>query len=378
MVSLEYEATIGLGTPIGLKTYDRVLMGSNPTPNSKKGDYAIRQFLREKEASFLANFQGSIGDVGIVLIRGLTKIVEIDDVILRRTREYYRGFTNVEVCVMMTTLQHDSPKAYLDFLADEPIMVVTLCGPMLGGSSLRRSIELGNDGTGLLRIGSITLQTFTDLSVVQGKVGPTTGRIWEIDTSNLMEDEDVCDLIIELGERINDVEILVKAKRHKTWYAVLKSHGKGKEDKAHLGRLGIKDMYIPKPSDRQGQYERDYDPGNLAPVVVDRSSHSNTQKGLSKAPNIKRWEPERESLERRESIRASSTGANANMKAASTPHGKTSANTKPASSIFDRYKEPKKSEFVEDRDPKEPMLKMTKANKYGRTPGGGQETSEDI
>ena len=66
------------------------------------------------------------------------------------------------------------------------------------------------------------------------------------------------------------------------------------------------------------------------------------------------------------------------MKAASTPHGKTSANTKPASSIFDRYKEPKKSEFVEDRDPKEPMLKMTKANKYGRTPGGGQETSEDI
>ena len=137
-------------------------------------------------------------------------------------------------------------------------------------------------------------------------------------------------------------------------------------------------MNIPKPSDRQGQYERDYDPGNLAPVVVDRSSHSNAQnKGLSKAPNTKRWEPERESLERRESIRASSTGANANMKAASTPHGKTSANTKPASSIFDRYKEPKKSE-LEDRDLKEPLLKMTKANKYGRTPGGGQETSEDI
>ena len=172
---------------------------------------------------------------------------------------------------------------------------------------------------------------------------------------------------------------MVKAKRHKVWYAVLKSYSKGREEKVHLGRLGIRDMNVPKPSDRQGQYERDYDPGNLAPAVVDRSAHSNAQnKGLSKAPNAKRWEPERESLERRESIRASSAGANANLKAASTPHGKTTANTKPASSIFDRYKEPKKSEFVEDRDLKKPSLRTKKANKYGRTPGGGQETSEDI
>jgi hypothetical protein len=113
-------------------------------------------------------------------------------------------------------------------------MVVTLCGPFSGGSAYRRSIEISHDGTGSLRIGSITLQTFIDLNVVQGKVGPTTGKIWEIDTSNLMEDEDVCDLIVGLGEKINQVEILVKAKRHRVWYAMLKNNDKGREDKIHL------------------------------------------------------------------------------------------------------------------------------------------------
>ena len=198
LVSLEAETSIGLGAPSGMRVYDRVLMGPNTTTNTKKGDYAIRQFLREKEASYITNIRKENRDIGVVLIRGLTRIAEIDDVILRRTREHYRGLLKMEVCVIMTTLQHDNPKAYLDYLSDEPIMVVTLCGPMSGGTAVRRSIELSQDGTGQLRIGSVTLQTFNDLSVVQGKVGPTTGRIWEIDTSNMTEDEDICDIIIEL------------------------------------------------------------------------------------------------------------------------------------------------------------------------------------
>jgi hypothetical protein len=187
LVPLESETTVGLGAQTDIRVYDRVLMGPNPTSNSKKGDYAIRQFLREREANYLVNTQGDIKDIGIVLIRGLTKIAEIDDAIMRRTREYYRRIMNMEVCVIMTTLQHDAPKSYLDHLADEPIMVVTLCGPLSGGLAYRRSIEISQDGTGSLRVGSITLQTFIDLNVVQGKVGPTTGKIWEIDTSNLTE-----------------------------------------------------------------------------------------------------------------------------------------------------------------------------------------------
>jgi len=125
----------------------------------------------------------------------------------------------MEVCVIMTTLQHDNPKAYLDLLADEPIMAVTSCGLLTGGSALRKGIELSREGKGTLRIGSVTLQTFVDPSVVQGRGGPTTGRIWEIDSSNMDGEEDVCDLILELGDRINSVEILVKARRAKLWYA---------------------------------------------------------------------------------------------------------------------------------------------------------------
>jgi hypothetical protein len=219
LVALESNAHVWDYMTAGPKVYDRVLMGPSVIPTSKRGDYAIRQFLRPKEAEHLAKIRGEVKDVGLVLIRGLTKIVEIDEAILRRTREHYREHWGMEVCVIMTTLQHDNPKAYLDLLADEPIMAVISCGLMTGGSALRKGIELSREGTGTLRIGSVTLQTFVDPSVVQGRGGPTTGRIWEIDSSNMDGEEDVCDLIIELGDRINSVEILVKARRAKLWYA---------------------------------------------------------------------------------------------------------------------------------------------------------------
>jgi hypothetical protein len=84
LVSLEFEAAVGLGSPSNQRVYDRVLMGQSATANSRKGDYAIRQFLREKEASCLTNVLKGGGDIGVVLIRGLTRIAEIDDAILRR------------------------------------------------------------------------------------------------------------------------------------------------------------------------------------------------------------------------------------------------------------------------------------------------------
>jgi hypothetical protein len=36
LVSLEFEASIGLGTPMGLRVYDRVLMGTKPDPEFKE------------------------------------------------------------------------------------------------------------------------------------------------------------------------------------------------------------------------------------------------------------------------------------------------------------------------------------------------------
>ena len=132
-------------------------------------------------------------------------------------------------------------------------------------------------------------------------------------------------------------------------------------------------MAIPRPSDRQGQYERNYDPGNLAPKLVDRSANSTAlNKGTGKTNSDKRWSPERESLERRENLRTSST-FNIGSKPGMTPQGKTPVNAKPTSGIFDRYKEQKKVEEDpdEDHDTKQDMSRTVKVNKYGKTPGGG-------
>jgi len=373
LVPLEFETSVGHDVTMGSRVYDRVLMGPNSAPNTKKGDYAIRQFLRPKEAIQLEKVQGEVKDVGVVLLRGLTKILEIDGELLRRTREHYRSFMNMEICVVMTTLQHDVSKTHMDFLADEPMMAVILCGPVSGGSSIKKSIMVSHDGTGTLRIGSVTLQTFVDLDAVQGKVGPTTGRIWEIDTSGLTGDEDICDLIIELGEKFDQVEILVKAKKNKTWYAVLKSSDKGKEERTHMGRLSIREMTIPKLFERQGQYERNFDPGNLEPRLIDRSFNSGGHTNAK--TNDKRWQPREESLERRSSQKNSGPGNNAVGRAGSSQIGKTHhlmSSSKHTPSLYDRYKGHTRADSGIDlvHEVENPQ-RADKGNKYSGTPEFG-------
>jgi hypothetical protein len=58
LVPLEFETSVGHDVTMGSRVYDRVLMGPNSAPNTKKGDYAIRQFLRPKEAIQLEKVQG--------------------------------------------------------------------------------------------------------------------------------------------------------------------------------------------------------------------------------------------------------------------------------------------------------------------------------
>jgi len=78
-------------------------------------------------------------------------------------------------------------------------------------------------------------------------------------------------------------------------------------------------------------------------------------------------------MESRENLRMSSSGSELGSRAGPTPQGKApSTNPKPASSIFDRYKEHKKREAEDEGlDLKEPLTKTTMVNKYRRTLGGG-------
>jgi len=168
----------------------------------------------------------------------------------------------------MTTLQH-IVSYYLDYLADEPIIMVTLCGPRSGGNNFRRGIEIRADGTGVLNVGSIALQMFVDVRAVQGKGGPTIGAIWKMDTKR-MPDADICDVLSDMGEMMRRVELLVKADETDLWYAILKKiEGVQEGRQSYMGRIASKELILPRPSERVG-ITQGYDAGNMTPKMITR------------------------------------------------------------------------------------------------------------
>ena len=147
--------------------------------------------------------------------------------------------------------------------------MVTLCGPRSGGNNFRRGIEIRADGTGVLNVGSIALQTFVDVRAVQGKGGPTVGAIWEMDTKR-MPDADICDVLSDMGEMMRRVELLVKADESDLWYAVLKRiEGIQEGKQSWMGRIASKELILPRPSERIGIMQG-YDAGNMTPKMITR------------------------------------------------------------------------------------------------------------
>jgi hypothetical protein len=202
-------------------------------------------------------------------------------------------------------------------------------------------------------------------------------------------EEDVCDLILELGDRINSVEILVKARRAKLWYALLKNEHRGKEEKTHLGRLLLKEMGIPRPTDRQGQYEKDYDPGNMEPRWIERSLHTPSAQGkaANKGTNNQRWTPREDSIERRESLKNQGTASSRAMGSGNSSYGRGTipmSSSKHIPSLYDRFMGQKREELEGvsvDLKLGEPSEEATQTNRYGGTldeKGGRGQASEDF
>ena len=142
-------------------------------------------------------------DVVIAGIRGLPRVLEIDNALIRIVRQSYLESMGTEVCVQMYTIQHSSHTAnsvYHDDYTDEPIMIVTLLRANGGGRDIRRHWKDSNRGTtGDLKIGSITLQTFMEIKDIFMRPGPTTGRIFDIDSKKMARANDMGLIIKELG-----------------------------------------------------------------------------------------------------------------------------------------------------------------------------------
>ena len=204
-------------------------------------------------------------------IRGLPRVIEIDNALLRSVMKHYTHNMGLSVCVMVSTMQHSAHtpySAYYDDLADEPYFTVILLKTK-GGSSIRRSWKEANRkyNTAEMRIGSAALQVFMEVKDMQGKSTVDSGRLMEINSQSMGEHSaDLGRVIVKLGTiNLEKVEILVKSGRGKhLWYGLMKKTT-GSEDRYDAGDISIKERNIPRPRDRPGSRQRGLDSGNLDP-----------------------------------------------------------------------------------------------------------------
>ena len=154
------------------------------------GEYLIRQYLSPREAEMFARAEDrkgteSMNDIVIAGLRGLPRVLEIDNGIMRAVKNHYYELTGSEVAVHVITVQHSQANSsYFDTHADEPVLVVTFLKLKTGGSLFRRTWR-ENNGGGEIRIGSVSLQVFTELSDIHQTTPTTSGRIWDIDARRI-------------------------------------------------------------------------------------------------------------------------------------------------------------------------------------------------
>jgi hypothetical protein len=232
-------------------------------------------------------------DVVLGGIRGLPRVTEIDNFLLRSVKRHYEENYGMEVCVHIMTLQHASHwnnTAYFDHMSDEPIMVVTYLRSKNGGSDFRRSWKENRRPMEIM-VGTIRLRIFMELKDVQGEVNtPLTGRIVDIDARRTegSDDWDMGRIFKELTS-VNDrlVGIIKADDRWKgRWYGIMKKEGANTT--YTWGSMTIKERNIPRLANRPESMRVGMDPGNMEPIEMTVSGkQSNANVHMERSDKLK-------------------------------------------------------------------------------------------
>ena len=114
----------------GIPCYNRVYISQEGDWENQKGEWVSRQYLRPEEVNTLAQMQGGgHGRDAVVLgVRGLTRVEELDNAIMREVRGHYQATLGNRIGVIMNVLQHMTPNGtpYYDERVEEPILTVIL------------------------------------------------------------------------------------------------------------------------------------------------------------------------------------------------------------------------------------------------------------
>jgi hypothetical protein len=226
LVKLSGVLRVGIGMTGGQLIYNRVRVSPvDPRGNGIGGEWVIRQYLRDAEADLFMRVLNEPTDSVVACIRGLPKVIELDNGVMREVKKHYENEMGPEMCVHVITYPHiDRPYSspYLDDFADEPVLVVSFLNVPTGGEALRRAWTKKNGTKGELRIGTLNLQTFVDPEAIFGKAPPVTGSILDIDASQVIGNDDMGKVIRALGASFAEKVQLIVRRSNGRWLALLK------------------------------------------------------------------------------------------------------------------------------------------------------------
>jgi hypothetical protein len=187
LVKLESPVLVGVTMAGGCRRYERVNVSNSNQDDG--GEWLARQFVSKEEANFLINVERRTltGEVNVIMggVRGLPRMTELDECILRVTKSKYESQFQGDIGVFMMTLSHDWPKDSYE-LKDEPILVVCQLASFKGGDSLGRSFHPYEKGATVIRqaIGSMDVQLFLRPDSVINKPFRSSTNSWILEADN--------------------------------------------------------------------------------------------------------------------------------------------------------------------------------------------------
>ena len=274
LIELERQVEVGTKMQGGRQVYSRICVSSNEEMQRGGivGEWITRQYLRSDEAEFFGKVQKQQDNCGvdsvIAAVRGLTRVLEIDNGLLREVKKHFEETMGSEVCVQVYSYPHSDQvfaSPYLDELSDEPILIVNMIKSE-GGERIRRAYGRQH-GSRELKIGSIILNIFMELDEIYTRPLVPSGRIIDIDSRNLGDDARMGDVIGALGLSYERVHMLVRVSSLRwkgRWYGILKKEWGG--ETRYDSRLTVKERAIPRFNTRTEALSKGLDAFNIEPV----------------------------------------------------------------------------------------------------------------
>ena len=181
---LENPLEVGITIKGGIRRFERALV-TKPDKDNKGGEYYTRQFVDEDEAAFFLSIEGK-PDVDDILggVRGLSRVTEIDDVVIRVTKNNFAGQMGGKVGVFVMSVPHDWAQSNGIELKEEPILVIsTLDGGHRDGKEMGRRFEVYKNGDTIVRqpFVSFEVQHFQEIDRVVYKPLRASQNSWILD-----------------------------------------------------------------------------------------------------------------------------------------------------------------------------------------------------